>query len=210
VGVARACLGIFGGTFDPPHYGHLAAAQEIGYALELDRVLLVPAQQNPLKAGGPGASAEQRVRMLELALADDPRLVVSRLDVDRPPPSYTVDLLAALQDLYPDSELLFLVGADALRELPAWRQPGEILRRWRLVTFTRAGFPPPDLSELENHLPGAAQRIEVREVPGVAVSSRDLRARVANGHPIRYLLPESVRHYVEQEGLYLSSPLRES
>jgi nicotinate-nucleotide adenylyltransferase len=205
VGLSRSRLGVLGGTFDPPHYGHLAAAQEIGHALELDRVVLVPAQQNPLKRGTPVGSAEQRVQMLELAVADNPRLAVSRADVDRPGPSYTVDLLAQLQEQHPKSELLFLVGADALRELPAWRQPEEILRRWRLVSFTRAGYPPPDLAELDRHLRGAAQRITVCEVPGVAVSSRDLRARVAAGRPIRYLLPEAVRLYLEQEGLYAAA-----
>ena len=123
-------LGVFGGTFDPPHYGHLAAAQEVRHRLGLERVLLVPARQNPLKAGVPGASAEQRVRMLELAIADDPGLSLSRADLDRPGPSYTVDLLALLERECPGAELLFLVGADALRELPSWHRPGEILRRW--------------------------------------------------------------------------------
>jgi nicotinate-nucleotide adenylyltransferase len=195
-------LGVFGGTFDPPHYGHLAAGQEVRHRLGLERVLLVPARRNPLKAAIPGASAEERVRMLELAVADDPGFAVSRADLDRPAPSYTVDLLAQLERENPGAELLFLVGADALRDLPAWRAPDELLRRWLLVTFPRAGSPSPSLTELEARLPAIRERVIVCDVPGVAISSRDLRARVAAGAPIRYLVPEAVRAYVEREGLY--------
>jgi nicotinate-nucleotide adenylyltransferase len=198
-------LGVFGGTFDPPHYGHLAAGQEVRHRLALEQVLLVPARQNPLKAAIPGASAEQRVRMLELAVADDSGFAVSRADLDRPAPSYTVDLLAHLERGHPGAELLFLVGADALRDLPAWREPDEIVRRWRLVTFPRAGAPPPSLAELEARLPAVRNRVILCDVPGVAITSRDVRARVAAGAPIRYLVPESVRAHVEREGLYRPS-----
>jgi nicotinate-nucleotide adenylyltransferase len=198
-------IGVFGGTFDPPHLGHLAAGQEIYHLLGLEQVLLVPARRNPLKASGPGASVEQRLRMVELAIGDDPRFALSRADADRPGPSYTVDLLAELQARLPGAELLFLVGSDALRDLPEWRDPETILRRWRLVTFTRQGFPAPDLATLETRLPGAAERITVVPVPGVAVSSRDLRRRVAAGLPIRYLVPDPVWRYVEAEGLYRHS-----
>jgi len=201
-GARSSRIGVFGGTFDPPHYGHLAAAQEVRYRLGLERVLFAPARQNPLKTGLPGASAVERARMLELAVADEPGFALSRADLDRPGPSYTVDLLALLEQEYPEAELLFLVGADALRELASWHRPAEMLRRWRLVTFPRPGSPPPDLAALEARLPEARGRVSVCQVPGVAIASRELRARVAAGAPIRYLVPEAVRLYVEQAGLY--------
>ncbi len=195
-------LGVLGGSFDPPHFGHLAAAQEVGHRLGLQQVLFVPARQNPLKTDAPSGSAEQRVRMVELAVEGDPRFTVSRADVDRPAPSYTVDLLTLLQAQHTDAELYFLVGADALRDLASWRQPQEIVRRWRLATFPRAGHPAPDLDRLAASVPGLAARLELVPVPGVDISSRDLRARVAAGDPIRYLVPDAVRRFIEREALY--------
>src|SRR5947207_7426592 len=123
-------LGLLGGTFDPPHYGHLVAAQEVAWRLYLDRVLFLPARQNPLKKGERSSSAEDRCRMVQLAIQDNATFELSRLDLDRPPPSYTADLLRALHT--PEVELYFVVGADILPELPRWREPTEILRLARL------------------------------------------------------------------------------
>jgi nicotinate-nucleotide adenylyltransferase len=146
-------LGLLGGTFDPPHYGHLVLAQEAAWQLQLERVLWVPARQNPLKEGGVTTDIEDRCAMVALAIADDPLFELSRLDIDRPPPSYTADLLWELHA--PGRELYFLVGADILPELPRWRSPEKILRLARLVVINRPEAPPPDLEHLAAVLPAA-------------------------------------------------------
>jgi nicotinate-nucleotide adenylyltransferase len=190
-----------GGTFDPPHYGHLVAAQEAAWQLKLERVLFLPARQNPLK-GEQSSGTEARCEMVARAIADNPRFELSRLDLDRPGPSYTADLLRALEQ--PGRELFFLVGADILPELPRWREPREILRRARLVIVNRPDAPLPNIQALEAALPGARDRVDLVFIPGVAVSARYLRARVAAGQPIRYLTPPSVERYIAERGLYAS------
>jgi nicotinate-nucleotide adenylyltransferase len=193
-------LGLLGGTFDPPHYGHLLAASEVAWQLRLDRVLWLPARQNPLKRGEPSSSAEDRCEMVRLAIADNPVLELSRLDLDRPPPSYTVDLLKLLHT--PENELFFLVGADILPELPRWRAPDEILRLAHLVVVNRPGWPRPELSGVEALDPGARERVHQVSIPGVALAARELRERVRRGQPIRYLVPPEVERYIHEHGLY--------
>jgi nicotinate-nucleotide adenylyltransferase len=193
-------LGLLGGTFDPPHYGHLLAAQEVAWRLNIDRVLFLPARQNPLKRGEASSSAEDRCEMVALAVADNPSFELSRLDLDRPPPSYTADLLRALQS--PEHELFFLVGADILPELPKWREPQQIVQLARLVVVNRPGAPPPDLERVETVLPGVRERVERVQIPGVDVSSREIRKRVAAGRPIRYLTPPAVERYIIDRRLY--------
>ena len=195
-------LGLLGGTFDPPHYGHLLAAQEVAWRLQIDRVLFLPARQNPLKRGEPSSSAEDRCEMVALAVADNPTFELSRLDLDRPPPSYTADLLRALES--PEYELFFLVGGDILPELPKWREPRQIVQLARLVVVNRPGAPRPDLERLERLLPGVGERSEHVQIPGVDVSSSDIRGRVAAGRPIRYLTPRAVERYIMERGLYRS------
>jgi nicotinate-nucleotide adenylyltransferase len=195
-------LGLLGGTFDPPHYGHLLAAQEVAWRLQLQCVLFLPARQNPLKQGAPSSEAEDRCEMVALAIADNPLFQLSRLDIDRPPPSYTVDLLQSLQASDRRTELFFLVGADILPELPKWRAPEEVLRLARLVVVNRPGSPFPNLDELELALPGARERADVVRIPGVDISAADLRARVRSDQPIRYLTPPAVEQYVREKRLY--------
>jgi nicotinate-nucleotide adenylyltransferase len=190
-------LGLLGGTFDPPHYGHLVAAQEAAWRLALDRVLFLPAHQNPLKRGAPASPAKHRCEMVALAIADNPQFELSRLDLDRPPPSYTVDLLRQLAS--PAKELFFLVGADILPELPRWRAPEEILRLARLVVVSRPGAPDPDLEVLQ---PSERDRVNVLHTPGLDIASRDLRERVRSGQPIRYLTPAAVEQYILEHRLY--------
>jgi nicotinate-nucleotide adenylyltransferase len=193
-------LGLLGGTFDPPHYGHLVAAQEIAWRLSLDQVLFLPARQNPLKEGEPSSSAEDRCEMVQRAIAGNSTFEVSRLDLDRPPPSYTADLLRLLEA--PDRELFFIVGADILPELPRWREPGEILRLARLAVVNRPGAPPPAVA-LELLRPGARERVDLIEIPGVAIAARELRDRVRTGMPIRYLTPPAVEQYIAERRLYI-------
>jgi nicotinate-nucleotide adenylyltransferase len=193
-------LGLLGGTFDPPHYGHLLAAQEAAWQLKLERVLFLPARQNPLKEDEPSTPAEYRCEMVARAIADNPLFELSRLDLNRPPPSYTVDLLNQLQA--PGRELFFLVGADILPELPRWHEPREILRLARLVVVNRPESPLPDIQALEAALPGAKQRVDLVVIPGVATSARYLRARAAAGQPLGYLTPPAVERYIREKGLY--------
>ena len=195
-------LGLLGGTFDPPHYGHLIAAQEVAWRLHLDRVLFLPARQNPLKRGESRSAAEDRCQMVALAIDDDPRFELSRLDLDRPPPSYSADLLRALAS--PESELFFMVGADIVPELPKWREPEEILRLARLVVVNRPGAPDPDLEGLVKSFPATSGRVDCVRIPGVDVSSTEIRQRVRAGAPIRYLTPPAVERYIAKKQLYLT------
>lgn len=197
-------LGLLGGTFDPPHYGHLVLAQEAHWRLGLERVLFLPARQNPLKLGsGAGTDAEHRLAMVECAIEGDPWFEVSRLDLDRDGPSFTVDLLRRLS-ARGQQELFFLAGADILPELPRWHAPLEILSLATLVVATRPGTPAPDLAALERALPGAASRVQVLDIPGVAISSSEIRARVKANRPIRYLTPPRVEAYIAEHALYAS------
>jgi nicotinate-nucleotide adenylyltransferase len=194
-----------GGTFDPPHYGHLLAAQEAAVVLGLERVLFLPARQNPLKGGEPSTPAEDRCAMVERAIADNPLFELSRRDLDRPPPSYTADLLRTFKLESPEDELFFLVGADILPELPRWQRTDEILRLARLVVVNRPDSPVPDVRALEAVFPQARERVDLIFFPGVSVSARYLRARVASGQPIHYLTPPAVEQYVRAKRLYQSA-----
>ncbi|HEY0580800.1 MAG TPA: nicotinate-nucleotide adenylyltransferase, partial [Chloroflexota bacterium] len=147
--------------------------------------------------------ADVRCEMVACAIADNPLFELSRADLDRPPPSYTVELLRQLHR--PDRELFWLVGADILPELPRWYRPDEILRLARLVVVNRPEAPLPDIDALEAALPGARERVDLVLIPGVAISARYLRARVAAGQPIRYLTPPAVEQYIHEKGLYRSS-----
>jgi nicotinate-nucleotide adenylyltransferase len=196
-------LGLLGRTFDPPHYGHLVAAQEAADALQLDRVLFLPAGQPPHKRGRRISPVELRIAMVRAAIRGNRRFRLCLADVDRPGPSYSVGLLDALrQSLGTEAELFFLIGMDSLRDLLSWREPERLLELCTLVAVQRPGVDPVDPASLERELPGASRRILVLRTPGVDVSSSDLRARAASGRTLRYLLPEAVRRIVERERLY--------
>jgi nicotinate-nucleotide adenylyltransferase len=198
---------VLGGTFDPVHHAHLFAAEVAGAALGLQQVLLVPASQSPLK-GRAGASAADRVAMLRLAVAGNLRLAVSTIDVDRPPPSYTVDTLAHLrQNLggavgHPRLELYLILGIDALQEFREWREPERTLDLCRLIVVPRPGYelvvPPP----LAARLGARVTRILLLPMPRLEISSTDIRRRIGAGEPVRYLLPEAVQRYIGEHGLY--------
>ncbi len=197
-------LGLLGGTFDPPHYGHLVAAQEAAWQLRLDRVLFIPARQNPLKRGDPSSSVDDRCRMVKLAIADDARFALSLADLERPGPSYTVDLLRQLRaTLDPRVELYFLAGADVLQELPDWRQPRQMVElATAVVVLGRPGWPPPDGTSLEHRLGARPGSIRSLSMPGVDIASRALRERVRAGQPISYLTPPAVEAYIAAHDLY--------
>ena len=196
-------IGVFGGTFDPPHLGHLAAAQEACSVVGLERVLFVPTQRNPLKRAAPVSAPEHRLAMTALAVRDDAHFAASDADLGRAGPSYTVDLLERLRaELGPAQELAFIVGMDVLHELHRWRDPRRVLELARLVAVSRPGQGTPDPNDLDARLPGAATRVTVVHTPGVAISSTELRTRFADGRPVRYLVPDVVIAYVAEHRLY--------
>lgn len=186
-------IGIFGGTFDPPHIGHLIVAQDAWSRLELDRLIFIPASAPPHKVGLEIAPAALRLEMLRAAIGDDPRFDAIDLELRRSGPSYTVDTLRELRTLYPAAELSFLLGADQFRELHTWREPSEIVQLAQLVVLSRGG------EGIEPRLGFPHRELEVTRID---LSATEIRNRVAEGRPIRYLVPEGVAAIVEREGLY--------
>jgi nicotinate-nucleotide adenylyltransferase len=187
-------IGIFGGTFDPPHIGHLIAAQDACLQLALDRVLFVPAGQPPHKLGQDITPAEIRLEMLTAALSDDERFQISQVELRRAGPSYMVDTLRELRKDFSSDELFLLLGADQVRELHTWREPHEVARLARIVLISRTGVVAvPELQVL------VAQSIEVTRID---VSATQIRKRIGAGQSIRYLVPPAVEQIIHRHGLY--------
>jgi nicotinate-nucleotide adenylyltransferase len=198
-------LGLLGGTFDPIHHGHLVAAGEACHQLRLDQVLFVPARTPPHKPGRPILPIHHRLRMIELAIAGRPHLALSRVDVDRLGPNYTVDTLELLRaDWGPDPALFFIEGADLLADIAAWYQPDRLIELCELAVVERPGVEI-DLFQLEGELPGLTSRIHWVQMPRLEISSSDLRARARAGRPISYLLPAAVEAYILEHELYRES-----
>lgn len=184
-----------GGTFDPVHHGHLVAASEVAARFELDQVIFVPTGQPMGKSHEDVSPAEDRYLMTVIATASNPRFTVSRVDVDRAGPTYTVDTLADLRQLHPGDDLFFITGADALEQILSWRRVEELFGLAHFVGVTRPGF---DLDD--HHLPRGA--VSLVEVPALTISSTACRARVAAGLPVWYLVPDGVVQYISKRGLY--------
>lgn len=191
-------LGVFGGTFDPPHLGHLVVARDAAETLGLDRVLLVLAPRPPLRPGGPLTPADLRMEMLRAAVEGDSVLEASDVEMDRDGPSYTVDTLAALGGRHPGTELVLLIGADQWSRFDRWHDPRGIARRATVAVMARAGETPADLPIGVPWRPCPVTRIDV--------SATDVRARVAAGRSIRYLVPDAVRGIIERHQLYAETP----
>jgi nicotinate-nucleotide adenylyltransferase len=203
-------LGIMGGAFDPIHIAHLVTAQEALLQFRLDEVVFMPSGRPPHKKRVL-APAELRYLMVAIATASHPRFSVSRLEIDRDGPGYTVDTLEYLAGtLAPDARLYFITGADAILDILTWKDPPGVLELCTLIAATRPGF---DLSRLSAVLsalgpervgPGADSRVQVMEVPGLDISSSMIRERLALGLPVRYLVPDGVCHLIEKSGEYRS------
>jgi len=198
-------IGVIGGTFDPLHYGHLVLAENARVQLRLDRVLFVLAGQPPHKPYQPITPARHRVAMVEVAIADNPAFALSRVDLGRPGPHYTVDMLALLRQEYPRAELFFLMGGDSLAGFPAWRDPAGIARLARLVVMQRPGYEP-DLLALEQAVPGIRERLVWLDALYLDIAASDLRRRVREGLPLRYLVPSPVEIYIREHRLYEALP----
>jgi nicotinate-nucleotide adenylyltransferase len=196
-------IGLLGGTFNPPHIGHLVCAQEAWAQLGLDRVELLPVHTPPHKQADGDPGVEHRVALCEAAVAGDERLGVSHFEADVPGRSYTVDTLNKLYEARPEDQLTFIVGGDMAASLPEWREPRAILDRCTLGVAARDGVGREQIVErLDRELPGAAGRIRFFDMPRIDVSSTLVRRRVAAGEPVRYLVPDPVAAYIEREGLY--------
>jgi nicotinate-nucleotide adenylyltransferase len=200
MGGVRTRLGIMGGTFDPIHYGHLVTAEEALHQFALDEVLFVPTGRPWMKAHDVVSPAEDRYLMTVIATASNPLFAVSRVEVDRDGPTYAVDTLRELGAERGDAELFFVTGADAVLEIvDQWKEPDELFSLAHFIAATRPGF---DLEAFESHAPTKHPGITVMNVPALAISSTDVRARVHAGRPIRYLVPEGVKSYIEKAELY--------
>lgn len=192
-----------GGTFDPIHYGHLVTAEAARARFNLDTVLFIPSGQPPHKKNYHVTSSVHRFLMTVLAVVTNEYFDVSRIEIDRKGYSYTIDTIKELRNKLPDTELFFITGADAVLEILTWKSMSEILDDCHLVAATRPGY---DLDGLPKDLKSAAgkniDKIHYFEVPALAISSTDIRNRVAQGMPIKYLLPESVEQYILKTNLY--------
>ena len=193
--VPRQRLGVMGGTFDPIHHGHLVAASEVAARFDLDEVVFVPTGQPTFKLDQDVTLAEHRYLMTVIATASNPQFTVSRVDVDRAGVTYTVDTLRDLKAARPDAELFFITGADAITQILTWKDADELFAMAQFVAVTRPGH---TLSV--DGLPG--DRVQVLEVPALAISSTDVRAREKAGQPVWYLVPDGVVQYIAKHRLY--------
>ncbi len=197
-------LGLFGGTFDPIHLGHLILAEQCREALGLEKVWFVVAGEPPHKRGVERTAVTHRLEMVRLAVAGNPALEVSDIEAKRPGPHYSVETLAEIKSARPGDDLFFLIGADSLVDLPTWREPEGIARLASLVVVNRPGVdvpagPLPDLGP-------AALPIQRVDIPPIGIASRDLRDRLAAGRSVRYQIPRAVEAYIEAHNLYRSEP----
>jgi nicotinate-nucleotide adenylyltransferase len=199
-------VGILGGAFNPPHVGHLVYAQEALVQLELDRVIFVPTARPAHREIDQDPGAEVRAEMCEAAIADDERFELSRVELEREGPSYTVDTLREMHQAAPDDELFLLLGGDQAAALAHWREPEDVLSLAVVAAVERVGFTRNAIAIQLGHLKGA-QGVRFLDMPLMQVSSSIVRRRLADGKPIRYLVPDPVVEYIQEKGLYgASSP----
>jgi nicotinate-nucleotide adenylyltransferase len=197
-------IGVLGGTFDPIHIGHLVVAEEARIKLEFDEVFFVPAGQPWLKLDRNITPAVHRVEMVRRAIADNPHFKLCTLEVERPGPSYTVDTLTRLQEqLGSEISLFFVLGRDTLAELPLWKEPKKLVQLCRLVVAPRLGSK--DFRHLQAEIPGLLDNIIQLDMPVIGISSSGIRQRIAQGLPIRYLVPPEVAKYITEHRIYTTA-----
>jgi len=197
-------IGVLGGTFDPVHTGHLLIAQKSKELLELDEVIFIPAGQPVFKSDIEISAAQHRLEMLLIATSETPYFNVSTIEIERPGPSYTVDTLVELEAGFDrKTEVYLLVGYDAIIELPSWKEPARLVELCYLVAVKRPGFDEVDVKSLEEKIPGISDRIIYLNAPCIDISSTEIRTRVEQGMAVGGLVPDSVEHYIAENGLYL-------
>jgi len=195
-------IGIMGGTFDPIHYGHLIIADEARQQFGLEKVVFVPAGQPPHKKEYKVSSAEHRYAMTVIATASHPDFICSRIEMDRAGPSYSIDTIREVRNAYPGYQVYFITGADAIAEILTWHEHARLKSLCKFIAATRPGY---DLEELRHRLPADyVDQIVFLEVPGVYISSTELRERIATGRSIKFMVPEAVESYIAKNGLYKS------
>ena len=192
-------IGIYGGTFDPVHAGHLVLAEQAREQLELDEVWWIPCQMSPHKTDRALTPGKTRLEMLQLAVAGHAAFKVLAVEIDRPGPSFTVDTLSQLVAEHPAHQWWLLMGADSLREFGLWREPERIVQMARIAAVNRGHLPPPSTTELHARFD---DRVDLVTMPGLDISASDLRFRIATGRSVRYLTPRAVDAYITQHGLY--------
>jgi nicotinate-nucleotide adenylyltransferase len=195
-------LGVFGGTFDPPHVGHLILAAEVQAKLGLDRILWVLTPEPPHKRGQTITPLAQRLAMLQSAIQDNPDFELSRVDIDRPPPHYSLDTLRCLRLERPQDELIFVMGGDSLGDLPTWHEPDAFLAACDALAVVHRPYEQIDLKTLEEKLPGIRQKLRFVQAPLLEISATQIRQRVACRDPFRYFLPAAVYQYIRDHHLY--------
>jgi nicotinate-nucleotide adenylyltransferase len=195
-------VGVFGGTFDPLHYGHLILAEFGGVALGAQKVLWVLTPNPPHKTRQLISPVEVRTKMVQTAIKDNPRFELSRVDLDRHAPHYTLGTMEALHNLYPDSHFAYLMGSDSLHELPTWYQPNRFVELCDSIGVMHRPGVQVDLIALENTIRGIRDRLTFFQAPHVDISATDIRRRVKEGETYRYLVPESIAEIIVEQGLY--------
>jgi nicotinate-nucleotide adenylyltransferase len=198
-------IGIFGGTFDPPHLGHLILASEARAQLDLDRLLWVLTSVPPHKLGQSITALEDRLAMLKLAIADEPAFRVSRVDIDRPGPYYSADTVKILAKQNPGAAMVFLIGGDSLHDLTTWHEPAELVAASDEIGVMRRPGSRLDLADLEKKIPGLAAKIRFVDAPLLEIASHEIRKRAADGQPFRYYVSPAVYEYILEKGLYGAS-----
>ncbi len=195
-------IGVFGGTFDPPHYGHLNLATSASIALGLEKVLWVVTALPPHKPGVPITPLAARVAMVEATIGEDPRFELSKADIDRPGPHFALDTMRWLKERDPGGDFLYLMGEDSLRDLPTWHEPQRFLEVCEALGVMRRPEVEVDLDALERILPGIRAKARFFEAPLIACSSREIRRRVRDGEAFRHLVPRAVADIIDQSRLY--------
>ena len=195
-------VGIIGGTFDPIHIGHLIAAEQARTALELDKVIFIPAGQPWLKVNNGITPAPQRAEMVNLAIASNPHFELCSIELERHGPSYTIDTIIELRQKSDICMPYFILGQDSINSLPTWKEPVELLKVCRLAVVPRSGLGELDLCKLEKSIKGIKQNVVALNMPTIEISSSDIRSRVSKGQSIRYLVQPDVEQYIETHKLY--------
>jgi nicotinate-nucleotide adenylyltransferase len=195
-------MGIFGGTFDPPHLGHLILAAESRAQLGLERLLWVLTPDPPHKQGQSIAPLTERLQMVQLAIADNAEFEFSSVEMNRPGPQYAQDTVNLLAAEYPKAKLVYLMGGDSLRTLPTWHRPADFISACHLIGVMRRPGDTVELAALEKSLPGLSAKVRFVEAPLLDIAAHEIRARIAEGRPFRYFLPEKVYEYIEENRLY--------
>jgi nicotinate-nucleotide adenylyltransferase len=195
-------MGIFGGTFDPPHLGHLILAAESRAQLGLERLLWVLTPDPPHKQGQSIAPLTERLQMVQLAITNNAEFELSSVEMNRPGPQYAQDTVNLLAAEYPGVNLVYLMGGDSLRTLPTWHRPADFISACHLIGVMRRPGDTVELAALEKSLPGLSAKVRFVEAPLLDIAAHEIRARITEGRPFRYFLPEKVYEYIEEHGLY--------